>query len=83
MDIIGLASYLLPAFGEWSDLIWGPVSAIVFYKTFGGTIGKAGAFINLLEEILPFTDIIPTFAIAYFYERILNARAARETTAAT
>lgn len=69
MDIIGLASYLLPAFGEWTDIVWAPVSAIIFYKTFGGKTGQVGAFINLLEEIIPFTDLLPTFTIAYFYEK--------------
>lgn len=74
MDVIGLASYLLPAFGEWTDIVWGPVSAIIFYMTFGGKTGQVGAFVNLLEETLPFTDIIPTFTIAYFYERKRNSK---------
>ena len=63
MDAIGMASYLIPGVGEFADLIWAPISAIIFYNTFNSTIG---AVTNAAEEIIPFTDIVPTFTIAYF-----------------
>lgn len=66
LDIIGNISYLIPALGEFSDILWAPVSAILFFKLFGGRVGKIGAAINFVEEILPWTDIIPTFTIAWF-----------------
>ena len=34
MDLVGVASYLIPGFGEMIDAVWGPISAIVFYKWF-------------------------------------------------
>ena len=67
MDLIGCATYLLPVFGEWGDVVWAPLSAFLFYKSFGGRVGKLGALINFTEEILPFADFIPTFLIGYFY----------------
>lgn len=69
MDMIGLVSYLLPVAGEWTDIIWAPISACIFYKLIGGRYGQIGALINFLEEIIPFTDVIPTFTIMYFYEK--------------
>lgn len=68
-DAIGYFSYLFPGVGEWSDLLWAPVSAIIFYTLFGGRTGKIGGIISFVEEILPFTDFIPTFTIGYFVQR--------------
>lgn len=65
MDIIGYASFAIPGLGEFSDIVWAPISAYIFFKLFGGRVGKIGAVLNFLEEILPFTDIIPTFTIAW------------------
>ncbi|HEY5590418.1 MAG TPA: hypothetical protein VIK55_05315 [Paludibacter sp.] len=67
MDVFGSATYLLPGIGEWFDLLWAPLSAFVFYRSFGGKVGRIGSFINFAEEILPFTDIIPTFTLGYLY----------------
>jgi len=66
MDLIGYASFALPGLGEFSDLIWAPVSAIIFYKMFGGKMGLLGGAFDFVEEILPFTDFIPTFTMAWF-----------------
>jgi hypothetical protein len=66
MDLIGYASFVVPGFGELSDLIWAPISGFVFYKMFGGRMGVFGGLLDFTEEILPFTDFIPTFTIAWF-----------------
>ncbi len=66
MDLIGYASYAIPVLAEISDIIWAPVSAFIFLKTFGGKIGRMGSVFNFIEEILPFTDFIPSFTIAWF-----------------
>jgi hypothetical protein len=68
MDAIGYFTYVLPAFGEFGDIIWAPLSAFIFYKTFGGTKGLIGGILNGIEEILPFTDFIPSFTIMYFIQ---------------
>jgi hypothetical protein len=66
MDLIGMATYAIPLLGEFGDTLWAPVSAFIFYKTFGGTKGMIGGAFNFLEEILPGFDFIPTFTIMYF-----------------
>ncbi|MEP7255145.1 MAG: hypothetical protein ABI666_05170 [Ferruginibacter sp.] len=69
MDLIGMASYLIPAMGEFADIIWAPLSGLIFYKLFGGRFGMIGGVLNFLEEIIPFTDIIPSFTIAWFIRK--------------
>ncbi len=69
LDIAGYLTYLIPFLGEWGDGLWAPLSAFLFYRMFGGRTGKTGAIISFIEEILPFTDFIPTFTIGYFVRK--------------
>ncbi len=69
MDLIGYANYILPGLGEFSDIVWAPISAYLFFKTFGGAKGVLGGLLNGLEEIIPFTDFIPSFTIMYFLQK--------------
>ena len=69
LDIIGYASFSLPILGEFSDLVWAPLSAMIFYNLFGGKMGIFGGGFSFLEELLPFTDFIPTFSIAWFIRK--------------
>lgn len=64
MDCIGTITYFIPAIGETFDLVWAPISAVVFYYWFRKPIGS---MIAMAEEILPFTDFIPTFSLAYLF----------------
>jgi hypothetical protein len=68
MDLIGMASLLIPSLDEWSDVLWGPVSGYIFYQRFGGLGGLLGGGFSFLEELLPYTDIIPTFTIAWYIQ---------------
>lgn len=69
MDLIGMFTYSIPALGEFGDIIWAPFSAFVFFKLFGGKMGLFGGTFNFLEEIIPFTDVIPSFTIAWFIRK--------------
>jgi len=68
MDAIGMATYAIPAFGEFADVIWAPVSAFIFFRTFGGWKGALGGVGNFIEEILPGMDFIPSFTIMWFIQ---------------
>lgn len=72
MDIIGYATYAIPFLGEFGDIIWAPVSALIFYRTFGGWKGAFGGMFNFVEEILPGLDFIPSFTIMWFIQRLRN-----------
>ena len=62
MDVLGYATYAIPGVAEVVDLVFAPVSAIIFYAMFGSW---KGALFNFAEEILPGTDFIPSFTIAW------------------
>ncbi|MEZ5046650.1 MAG: hypothetical protein R2831_06630 [Chitinophagaceae bacterium] len=72
LDILGMLSFAIPGIGEWQDVVWAPLSAYIFYNMFGGVGGILGGAFSFIEEILPFTDIIPTFTIAWFLQNKLT-----------
>lgn len=69
MDAVGYATYAIPVLGEVGDLVWAPISAFVFYKTFGGWKGAFGSAFNFVEELLPGLDFIPSFSIMWALNR--------------
>ena len=68
MDVVGYATYAIPGFGEIGDIIWAPISALIFMRTFGGWKGALGGVGNFIEEILPGTDFVPSFTIMWFIQ---------------
>ncbi len=69
-DLVGLASYIIPTFGEYTDVVWAPLSAFLFYRMFGGKLGAFGATLSFVEEALPFTDFIPTFTLGWIIKQL-------------
>lgn len=74
MDAIGMLTFVIPGFGEFGDIVWAPLSAIIFFAGFGGKKGALGAIFSFLEEMLPFSDVIPTFTIAWLYFRFVESK---------
>lgn len=72
LDIIGSLTYIIPLIGEWGDVVWAPLSAYLYLRMFGGKNGKIGSIISLIEELLPFTDFVPTFTIGYIIRRFFE-----------
>jgi len=70
MDMIGYLTYTIPVLGELGDILWAPVSALIFSISFGGWKGVFGGFFNFLEEILPGTDFIPSFTLAWMLKNM-------------
>lgn len=66
IDLVGMLNYLIPGIGETFDIIWAPVSATLVYNLYGNL---AISVFNGVEEIVPFTDIIPTATISWFLEK--------------
>ena len=67
VDLIGLASYLLPGLGEFLDAFWAPISAYFLHVMFGTFLIP---LVGLLEELGPGTDFIPTATIAFTIEQV-------------
>jgi hypothetical protein len=70
MDFMGYVTYAIPFFGEMGDVLWAPISSMIFMKTFGGWKGALGGFGNFIEELLPGTDFIPSFTIMWFIQNM-------------
>lgn len=66
-DGIGMLSFTVPIIGEFSDVIWAPIAGFLMTRMYKGKVGKAGGVIAFLEEIIPFTDIIPSFTLTWIY----------------
>ena len=69
MDLLGMATFIFPGVGEFVDLVWAPISGYIFYKMFGGRVGMIGGVLNFIEEVIPGTDVIPSFTIAWFIRK--------------
>ncbi|KAL1526750.1 hypothetical protein AB1Y20_015446 [Prymnesium parvum] len=65
IDLIGMATYVVPVLGEAGDFAWAPISSLVVYQLYGNAVISGLA---LAEELLPGTDIIPTATIAWLLE---------------
>ena len=67
LDAIGLLSFSIPFVGEFADVIWAPISGFIMVWMYKGTVGKIAGVVSFIEEILPGTDLIPSFTIMWFY----------------
>jgi hypothetical protein len=66
-DTVGMATMAIPLVGPFLDLLWAPYAARKMGEMYPGKKGKVASVIVFIEEILPGTDIIPTFTLMYFY----------------
>lgn len=66
-DGIGMTSYAVPMLGEFSDVVWAPVAGILMAYLYKGKTGKAAGLFAFLEEIVPFSDFIPSFTLMWWY----------------
>lgn len=73
-DGIGMLSMLIPGIGPFLDIVWAPLAAKKMTEMYPGTKGKWAAAIVFLEEILPYTDVLPTFTIMWCYQYLWLSR---------
>lgn len=66
-DAIGILSFSIPFLGEFSDVVWAPVSGFLLARMYKGSVGKIGGIVSFVEEFFPFTDVIPTFTLTWIY----------------
>lgn len=74
MDLIGYASYSIPILGEFGDILWAPISALIFFRLFGGWKGAFGGVFNFIEEILPGLDFIPSFTLMWLWQNYRSSQ---------
>jgi len=73
-DAVGMLSFTIPFLGESFDFIWAPISAFLMTRMYKGSTGKIAGLASLFEELMPMTDIIPTFTLTWIYEYVLKGR---------
>ena len=79
-DAVGMATMAVPLIGPFLDLAWAPYASKEMAKMYPGNKGKIASILVFLEEILPFTDVIPTFTLMWLYTFIWKKeQAPRET----
>ena len=66
---IGSSSYLLPVVGEGFDLAWAPAQTVLIMAMYDSTSPNL-KYVSFLEEVLPFTDIVPSATIGWACEFI-------------
>ena len=71
-DGIGMLSFSIPLLGEFSDVIWAPLSAYLMTRLYKGNSGKVAGIFSFLEELLPFTDVIPSFTLMWMYIHVFK-----------
>ena len=71
-DIIGSLSFFIPGIGEFLDVIWAPVAGWIMTRMYKGNMGKVAGVITFLEEILPVSDIIPSFTLMWLYTFVIK-----------
>jgi|688.fasta_scaffold13526_11 hypothetical protein len=71
-DLVGMASFLVPAFAEITDLAWAPLAGLILSRMYKGYAGKVGGIIVFIEELLPGFDFIPTFTLTWLYVYVIK-----------
>lgn len=71
-DIIGCMSYIFPVIGEFTDIVWAPISAWLMTKMYRGKKGKVAAIFSFIEEAIPGMDFIPSFTLMWVYTYLFS-----------
>ena len=77
LDAVGVitSSWILPAIGDFADVLWAPLAAWLMTKMYKGTAGKVAGVITFVEEIIPYVDIVPSFTLMWLYTFVFKSKA--------
>lgn len=70
-DAIGMMSFSIPLIGEFSDVVWAPLAGFLMTWMYKGRVGKVAGIFTFVEELLPFTDFIPSFTMTWIYTYVI------------
>ena len=73
-DLLGMVSFTIPVIGEFEDIIWAPLAGYLMTWMYRGKAGRIAGIFEFLEEILPFTDAIPTFTLMWIYTYLIRSK---------
>ncbi|MCX2719497.1 hypothetical protein [Lentiprolixibacter aurantiacus] len=72
LDGIGMLSFVIPGIGEFSDVIWAPVSGWLMTRIYKGRVGQVAGVVAFVEELLPGFDFIPSFTLMWIYTYLIK-----------
>lgn len=78
-DAVGMASSFIPAIGPFLDILWAPFAAKQMSEMYPDKKGKIASVIVFVEEILPFTDVVPTFTLMWCYTFMFSKKGETHT----
>lgn len=70
VDCLGSCSYLLPVVGESFDGPWAPFQSMLLMAMYKDADQPHLKYVSLAEELLPFTDVLPTATIGWATENM-------------
>ena len=73
-DLIGMLSYALPFVGEFTDVVWAPISGFLMVWMYKGSLGKISGVLSTIEELLPGFDFIPVFTLTWIYKYVISKK---------
>lgn len=73
-DLIGMLSFSIPFVGEFGDVVWAPLSGFLMTRLYKGRSGRIAGVFSFLEEIIPFTDVIPSFTLMWCYTYLIKKK---------
>lgn len=71
-DAIGMVTTFIPVVGPFLDILWAPFAAKKMTEMYEGETGKIAAVVVFVEELLPMTDVVPTFTLMWLYTFVLK-----------
>ena len=72
-DGIGMLSFTIPGIGEFGDVVWAPLAGFLMAKMYEGRVGKVAGILTFVEEIFPFTDVVPSFTLTWIYTYFIKS----------
>ncbi|MGB3144315.1 MAG: hypothetical protein WBB24_09420 [Maribacter sp.] len=78
-DGIGMLSFVIPFIGEFSDVVWAPLSAWLMTRMYKGRIGQVAGVVSFIEEIVPGFDLIPSFTLMWLYTYVFKSTKSKQT----
>ncbi len=78
-DGIGMLSFAIPFIGEFSDVVWAPLSAWLMTRMYKGRIGQVAGVVSFIEEIIPGFDLIPSFTLMWLYTYVFKSTKSKQT----
>ena len=69
-------SIILDAVGFFTiiplDFVWAPISGYLMTRMYKGSKVKIAGVISFIEEIIPFSNILPTFTLMWIYTYLIQ-----------